>query len=138
MSDYVSSTWYAYIEEFKNINCMNTQPSKLGYVHPNIGTVIDEEKSVRWNREEVDRLRAEYDKKASELKREKDLKFNELKKNILNTIVDILDNKITKKSALALWERSWEDGHTDCIKQVFFELDRNIELIEIILNNKNK
>lgn len=138
MSDYISNTWYEYMEEFKNINYMNTQPSKLGYVHPNIGTVIDEDKSVRWNKEEVNRLREEYDKKASELKREKDLKFNELKREVLNKIVDELDNKITKESALTIWNRSWEDGHADGIEQVFFELNRNIELIEIILNNKNK
>lgn len=136
MSDYISNTWYEYIEEFKNINYMNTQPSKLGYTHPNIGTVIDEEKSVRWNREEVDRLRAEYDKKASELKREKDLKFNELKREILNKIVDELDNKITKESALTILNRSWEDGHSYGINQVFIELNKNIEFIENILNTK--
>lgn len=128
--------WFEYKERFNSINNMNTQPSKLGYTHPKIGTVIDEDKSVRWNNEEVNRLRAEYDKKASELKREKDLKFNELKSEILNKVVDELDNKISKASALTIWERSWDDGHSYGINQVFIELNKNIEFIDNILQNK--
>ena len=50
------------IESIKEsyINALN-MPMKPTGVKPRIGTIIDEEKSVRWNREEVERQIAEYD-----------------------------------------------------------------------------
>lgn len=49
------------IEFYDFLNNYSFSPNRAEHPYPKIGDVLDEDKSVRWNREEVERLRKEYE-----------------------------------------------------------------------------
>ena len=68
------------MKEIKDINlleekCYNFfneysfKPDREQFPYPKIGEVLDEEKSVKWNREEVYRLREAHDEKVKDLQK---------------------------------------------------------------------
>ena len=76
-------------------------PNKTYFEKPAIGTVIDEEESVRWNREQVERLRTEYDEEAARLKKVKTDTINWTYEEIYAYITQ--ETGIERDKAIRLW-----------------------------------
>ena len=88
------------LEEMANMSC------KPSTTKPKTGDIIDEDKSVKWNREEVVRLQNEYEKEVKELntaknKRREKLETVETKYDLAGSILAWL--KITIISFIPIY-----------------------------------
>lgn len=81
------------------------------------GYVFDEEKSVRWNAEEVERNNEAAQKETSELQRNRSTAINSATGEIVKLIVHKFDDKINEKQACIIWNLAYEEGHAyGCIE----------------------
>ena len=94
--------------------------------------VIDEEKSVKWNNEEVDRRNAAYEEERKRLKEAINKKYEEVVDTILEYIVQ--DTNLTKQKAKLIWDYAWEEHHSEgyasTLSYIFYSL---LDLIKDIL-----
>ena len=75
-----------------------------------VGTVIDEEKSVRWNREEVERMREEYTEEVTRLNRERNKKYSEVVDRVIKLISE--ETGLSDDKARILWEFTYGHHHS--------------------------
>lgn len=74
-----------------------------------VGTILDEEKSVRWNREEVSRLQEEYTEEVKRLNRERNKKYVEVIEKIIAFIAE--ETGLSNEKAKILWEFTYGHHH---------------------------
>lgn len=103
---------------------------------PKTGDIIDENQTVRWNREEVERRRAEYDAKVKDLNTKKNQWRDTLEKELYERMVLDFNGKITTKGAARIFAQAYEDGHAHGISEVFIYLRRLMELFINVLEDK--
>ena len=75
-----------------------------------VGTILDEEKSVRWNREEVERIREEYTEEVKRLNRERNKKYTEVIEQIVEFISE--ETGLSNEKAKLLWEFTYGHHHS--------------------------
>lgn len=75
------------------------------------GYVFDENKSVKWNAEEVIRNNEAVQKEVSELQRNRSIAINTATDEIVKLIVQEFDCSITKNQAYIIWNLAYEKGH---------------------------
>lgn len=101
----------------------NYRPDRKKFPYPKIGTVLDEDKSVKWNREEVDRLRAAHDEEVKRLQRHYNEVAREYEKEIKQSLAEEYD--LNEAEVDVIWGKAWEDGHDCGIRNVishFYDL----------------
>ena len=84
------------------------------------GHVFDEEKSVKWNREEVERINKMYAEKEQELKKEKQALLDKAEAETIKYIQECLDNPSKEKAEL-IWSfiyNEWHSCMSDCIYMI--------------------
>lgn len=99
------------IEEYEEFNReFSCRPDREKYPYPRVGEILNEEKSVKWNREEVIRLREEHDKEVVRLNIEK----NNINNTYEESLVKVLSKeaKITRKEANIIWDFAYSQGHS--------------------------
>ena len=94
------------------------------------GDVIDEERSVRWNREEVERLKEAYAEEVKRLNREKNKNVNKVTDRIISLIAK--DASISKEKACVLWNFVFERHHA--YGDIFSVLQDYIDLADALAN----
>ena len=72
---------YDMADKYIHFSC---KPSSQKY---KVGTVFDEDKSVKWNREEVERLNKKHEDEVKELNRKKSALYNDLVNSIQEYII---------------------------------------------------
>lgn len=90
--EYSSDLEQDYSDFIINFSC---RPDRSEYPYPKVGDVIDEDKSVKWNREEVERLRDAYNERVKEL--------NKMKTKINDAYEDKFVKLLAKENGLKLW-----------------------------------
>lgn len=103
--------------------------SPLGIHKYREGYIIDEEKSVRWNREEVQRRNNAYNNEYDRLKY--------VRNHSLFVAIDtikcqyILNNLNLPISEIAdkIWSKSYENGHSGGASEIFNYIDEYIEFV---------
>ncbi len=70
------------------------------------GYVFDEDKSVRWNAEEVERNNEAAQKETSELQRNRSIAISSATDEIVKLIVHEFNEKINEKQAYIIWNLS--------------------------------
>jgi len=115
---------------------MASMSCKPAGTRPKIGDVIDENQTVKWNREEVERRRAEYDQRAKDLNTKKNQWRDSLEKELYERIVLELEGKVTTKGAARIFSEAYEYGHSAGVSEVFIFLRRFMELFSDVLNAK--
>ena len=88
------------------------------------GEIIDEDKSVRWNREEAARLNEAYTKEVKRLNRERSLDYSKVINRIIRLIAE--DADITEEKAEILWDFIYVRHHS--YGEMFDVMDDYIEL----------
>lgn len=108
---------------YKNFSC---KPDEKEFPKYNRGDIIDEDKSVKWNREEIERR---INVRAEEVKRLQKL-GNKLDNLYEKTIIKALANKykISVKEAGIIWRKAYEDSHSFGVKYVY---DTFVELADM-------
>lgn len=115
------------------------KPDEKEFPKYNRGDIIDEDKSVKWNREEIERR---INVRAKEVKRLKTL-GNKLDNLYEKTIIKALAKKykISAKEASIIWGKAYEDSHSFGVKYVydtFVELADMYEELRKAVNEKSK
>lgn len=104
--DYVGDLEQDYNDFLRNFSC---RPDRSEYPYPKVGDVIDEDKSVKWNREEVVRLRDAYDERVKELNKMK----STINKAFEDKFVILLakDNGLSKGVAKLVYAYAYMESH---------------------------
>lgn len=122
------------IEEYASVyNHFSISPNEFGFPICTKNDVIDEYKSVIWNREEVSRR---MDARDNEYKR-----LKQLKHNILQSILDELFNAITKEYKLS-YEEILEcyniatSAYDDDYEEITEKFNIFMRIVKLIYNHK--
>ena len=76
------------------------------------GYVFDEDKSVRWNAEQVESHNAAIQKEVSEKQKARSLAINQATDSIIALIVDEFYGEINSKQAEVIWNIAYDRGHS--------------------------
>lgn len=98
-------------EEF----CLNysCKPDREEYPYPKRTDILDEEKSVKWNREEIGRLRKVYESKVVELNKHKNLIINALEDAIVKVLAK--ENHVSLDESRKIWNYAYAEKHSNGI-----------------------
>ena len=87
--------------DMAQMSCKSTLP------YPKVNTVIDEDKSVKWNREEVERQRKAYTDDVAKRNTEKNKRRDELTKELYKTIASEVGG-ISEEKVKLIWQYCYE------------------------------
>lgn len=93
------------------------KPDREEFPYPKVGTVLDEEKSVKWNREEVERLRTAYENEVKNRQKEFYDNVNALEERAKELLAK--EYGFSKKETDIIWAKANEDGHAYGIVEVY-------------------
>lgn len=110
-------------ESMERMSCVPTNIHKVRADH-----VFDEDKSVKWNREQVEDNNRRYLEEVKRLNTEKNRRRDELHERIYKAIQDEVGYGLSRRKAMLLWNRAYEDGHSYGIREVVSNLDELMEL----------
>lgn len=100
------------------------------YIRPEFlreGTVIDEEKSVRWNREEVERRNKVMREKIEENRRERREKGRQQNEDIIRAYAN--DSGLTEEQVGKIYSYAYTQYHSSGINEVINRLNELIYLV---------
>lgn len=119
-------TWEDVEAAYNKACCLSCKPDE-SFRKVRTGDIIDEERSVRWNREEVERLKQAYDEEVKRLNRVKNSAVQDAIKRVVRLIADEAD--ISEEKAEILWSFVYREHHEYDMFQYF---DRYIDLVKQI------
>lgn len=90
------------------------------------GTIFDEDKSVKWNREEVAKRNLLYNDEVKNLNRQKNQMYTELINLIKRYITQ--ETKVSDKQATKIWNYVYEKYHSYGLTECINHLDDLLEL----------
>ena len=127
------------VKNYENFyNTFSCKPDPQIYSCPKVGTIIDEDQSVRWNREEVKRLRNTYENRVKELNQYKNTIMNTYEKCIIKLLAK--ENRISVDESIIIWTYAWMRSHDEGIESVvntFNEIaDLYIDLLDLKLSSQ--
>lgn len=111
---------YELANEYDNFSCK----PQLGKYR--VGTVIDEEKSVRWNREEVERRNAAREEEVKALNRQRNLLHTNLVFSIKEYIAK--ETEVSPDRATKIYNYLYQKYHSYGLVEVINLLDEFLEL----------
>lgn len=91
-------------------------------------TVLDENKSVKWNREQIEILNKKYDDKVKELNTKKNLMYTNLVNGIKEYIIE--ETKVSKKQADKIYNYLYDEYCSHGIAECLNHLDDLLELFK--------
>lgn len=119
-------SWDEIRAEFVTMNAMVCVPT--GLTKYPTGYIVDEEKSVRWNREYVEQNNEKYRLEVSRLNTVKNKARDALKEHIYERIQFEVGHDLSREKARLIYEMAYERGRS----YGFYELEKSIhELIEL-------
>lgn len=126
--------WHEIQDDFNRMNSMSCRPT-LHKMKP--GTIIDEEQSVRWNREMVEDNNRRHAEEVARLNTLKNKARDEVHQDIYRRIQYEVPG-ITINAARKIYEYAYERGHSFGFAEVRSELDELIELIRYAITKEDK
>lgn len=120
--------------------CMHfsCKPNRDEYPYPKKDTVIDEYKSVKWNREEVERQRAAFEKRVEELNKWKNILCNQYEVRMITLLAK--DYGISYDESSKVWAYAYAKCHSSGVRNVMAVYGDVVDLYEDLLkireNNK--
>ena len=121
------------LEDAYNIS---TKPDRTKFNKYKETDVIDEEKSVRWNREEIQRRNKMFLDEVARLQRIRSKAITDAEIKIQKEIISELDNKINSKQAKIIYDAAWSEGHSGGTNDFYIYLERYIDFVDNIFNAK--
>lgn len=111
---------YEMASEYTEFSCKPKNPKYK------VGTIFDEDKSVRWNREEIERLNGIHTEEVKELNRKKNLLLANVEDAIEKYIIE--ETKVSKKRAEKIYRYLYEEYHSYGIRECICHLDDLLEI----------
>lgn len=117
-------------EKFETVDRMSCKPN---FTLLRKDSVIDENKSVKWNKEQVEKNRLEYAEEVKRLNREKNTARDAVMQELYCVIEDELVKPLDRNAIRAIWLYAYEQSHSWGYNETFNTLERLIELTNDIL-----
>lgn len=95
--------------------------------------IFDEDKSVKWNKEQVAINNENYQKEVVRLNTEKNKRRDSILEDIYKAIQYEVGHNITRTQAQAVWNYAYEQSHSFGFNAVLNCLYEIIELAEVLL-----
>lgn len=99
------------------------------------GYVFDEDKSVRWNAEQVESHNAAIQKEVYEKQKARSLAINQATDSIIALIVDEFYGKINSKQAKVIWNIAYDSGHSGGRYEIKAQLQRLMDAFYDFVKN---
>ena len=128
--------WYEIQSDFDSLENMSCKP--IGITKVSANHVFDENKSIKWNKKQVEINNDRYQKEVARLNTEKNKFRDNLMEDIYKRIQHDLGHNISRKSAMKVWNCAYEIGNSWGIHSVMEILYDLIELISGISQEKIK
>lgn len=113
----------AYEDFLENFSC---KPDRDKFPYPKVGSVIDEEKSVKWNRNEVDRQRKVFNTRVEKLNKYKNLISVHFKEQISKLLAK--ENHLTIAESKKIFDFAFNISYSNGIRSVI-ETYKNLTLM---------
>lgn len=117
-------------DELRNVDNMNCKPT---FKRLKDNEVLDEDKPVRWNKEQVQKNHEDYDREVARLNTLKNKERDEVLSNIYKEIQSNVTG-LGEKGAKAIYRYAYEQGHSCGYNEVAGHITALYELAEQILN----
>ena len=111
---------YEMADEYTEFSCKPKNPKYK------VGTIIDEDKSVRWNKEEIERLNYIHIEEVKELNRKKNLLLANVENAIKEYIIE--ETKVSNKKAEKIYRYIYEEYHSYGINNCISHLDNLLDI----------
>lgn len=99
--------------------------------------MFDEDKSVKWNKEQAQKNNDDYDNEVKRLNQEKMKRRDEIYAEIYKTIQKDVGFGISEKKAARIWEYAYDRGHSAGWYEIIVNLEEIEEIIKFVLDKKN-
>ena len=124
--------WQAVQTEFEAMEQMSCVPAGIKKVRED--HIFDEEKSVRWNREMVEKNNAEYQAEVARLNTAKNKRRDAILEDIYRLIQEDVGHNLSRIKAQRLWAYAWEQGHANGFPDVYYHLQDMVEFARMLLD----
>lgn len=119
---------------YETVRSMSCVPKSVKKVKPD--HIFDEDKSVKWNREQVEINNAVYRAEVARLFTEK----NKARDDVINMIIEKIQSEVgaslSKRKAKAIWEFAYEERHSYGFYDVHAYLFKLIDLAKILVSKE--
>lgn len=132
MSDKSIMTWNELQSEFDVMRHLSCVPSDIHRVPLN--HVFDENKSVKWNKEEATRHNELYQAEVARLNTEKNKRRDAVVSHIVEKIQDEVGHNLSAKKAKAIWDYAYDTSHSYGFEVIYATLAELIELADVLLS----
>ncbi len=102
-----------YEDFLKNFSC---KPDRDKFPYPKVGSIIDEEKSVKWNKEEINKQRKDFETRVGDLNKYKNLICINFKEQISRLLAK--ENHITIEESKKIFNFAYNMCRSDGIRTV--------------------
>lgn len=126
----------AYEDFLENFSC---KPDRDKFPYPKVGSIIDEEKSVKWNREEVERQRNAYLTKVQEINQSRNFVIVNLRDQLAKVLAK--ENKLTINESKELFTYAFNIDYNNGVRAVVNTYKDLAKMYKNLLNihdNKKK
>lgn len=121
--------WCEIKKEYETAVAMSVTPENLRKYRE--GEIIDEEMSVRWNREEVERRNEKYAAKKQELVAKRRQRIDKITDEVVKYIAS--EVPCSEKKAQLIWDKAYDDGHACGMCEIEMYVESYIEFAQAIL-----
>ena len=122
--------WEKVERDYRDACSMSCRPDVTVFPKARDGDVIDEDQSVRWNREEVTRRKTAYAEEVKRLNKARNLAVNAATDRAVRLIADEL--QVKEEKARILWNFLYDKYHA--YGEMFQHVDEYIDLIFSVMN----
>ena len=134
--------WNHIRETYKNIEeTTSISKAKENYPIYTENYIFDENKSVKWNRDEVNRRNKLHDEEIKRCQSIRKYVIDDFENNIIHCIaVELIKRNIVKtdvsiaaEKAIKIFNLAWDKGHSNGIYEVCIYIDEIVDFIEDII-----
>ena len=124
--------WYELQCNFNLVNNMEYKPS---FKRLRKNQIIDKDKSLKWNQEQVEINNERYKKEAVKLNKERHKAWDSFNKDICTKIQAEIGYGISEEAAMKIWRYAYEYEQLHNCNDIQCVLDRIIELVSEALKS---
>lgn len=131
----MNNVWADIWQKYESMENMGRKPYGFKRVPSNF--VFDEDKSVKWNKEQAKKNNDDYDNEVKRLNQEKMKRRDEIYAEIYKAIQEEVGFGISEKKAAKIWECAYDRGHSAGWYEIIVNLEEIEELVKFVLDKKN-
>ena len=130
----MSKSWGELRHDYSQVCEMPCEPTNIKKVP--LGHIFDEDKSVKWNIEQVEINNRNYYEEVIKLKSKRCECMAVVLDNIYTAIQEDMSCEISREQAEIIWCYAYDMSHSGGVYEIFSQLDDLMGFVESLLINK--